>query len=201
MRDKRWLKYRDELWIPFRKRTYLYWFKFLREAEECEDKGIVVDWSKYKGWGGSNYIMGVKNFDTFWEDKWKKLFSVKSEGSPISEQRFPLTTTAPKLDAIRIRLKVWMYRDTKPSNTPNSRQSFTSHKGTDHFKMDFKKRGGNKLDIARKVIQTETRKQTPLWGINPDDDNNDPEEVARYVSRYLRQARTTINNVCNGQFP
>ena len=53
--------------------TYLYWFKFLQHAEQ--DENFNVDWNKYSGLGGSNYILGTK-FDMFWEENWKKLFGV-----------------------------------------------------------------------------------------------------------------------------
>ena len=89
-------RYRDGYWIPSLKRTYLYWFKFLQEAELHQS--YEVDWSKYKGWGGSNYILGTK-FDNFWEENWKDLFGVKNKGD---EPRYPLSTTQVKTDAIRI---------------------------------------------------------------------------------------------------
>ena len=43
---------------------FLYWFKFLQEAEKSDE--YQVDWSKYKGWGSANYILGSK-FDDFCE--------------------------------------------------------------------------------------------------------------------------------------
>ena len=69
------LKYKNGLWISARRRVYLYWFKFLQEAELTNE--YKVDWKKYDGWGGANYILGVK-FDEFWKEKWKDLFGVKS---------------------------------------------------------------------------------------------------------------------------
>jgi hypothetical protein len=67
----------EKLWIPVRRRNYLLWFKFLQHCEE--DKTRTVDWSKYRGWGGSNYIRGV-SFTQFFDEKWVKLFSIKNRG-------------------------------------------------------------------------------------------------------------------------
>ena len=52
-RDDRWKwnRYRDGYFIPQRKRIYLYWFKFLQEAERSPE--FKVNWNKYRGWGGS----------------------------------------------------------------------------------------------------------------------------------------------------
>ena len=51
-------RYKDGMWIPHLKRTYLYWFKFLQECERSAEH--KVNWKKYKSWGSSNYILGVK---------------------------------------------------------------------------------------------------------------------------------------------
>ena len=99
-----WVRYRDGRWIPTRKRVFLYFFKFLVEAEKSDE--YQVDWSKYEGWGGSNYILGNK-FDTFWEENWKELFSTESRDD---EPRYNISTKAPKADAYKLRLKIWSYR-------------------------------------------------------------------------------------------
>ena len=90
----------SKLWIPHRKRVYLYWFKFLQIAEQ--DPNMKVDWKQYKGWGGSNYILGVK-FDEFWKDNWKKLFGLKTLKD---KQKFPISTLRPKIESIRTSLLV-----------------------------------------------------------------------------------------------
>jgi len=99
----RWVKYRDGLWLPSRKRVYLYWFKFLQIA----DSDRKVDWRRYYGWGGSNAVQGQK-FDDWWEVHWKDLFAVKIEGD---EPKFSLTTTKPKPDGYRTALLVYENRD------------------------------------------------------------------------------------------
>ena len=62
----RWAsKYRKDvgLWIPSRKMTYLYWFKFLQIAEKEPER--KVDWKKYDEWGGKEFVMETK-FDDWW---------------------------------------------------------------------------------------------------------------------------------------
>lgn len=99
-------RYRDGLYIPHRKRTHLYWFKFLQEAERSPD--YQVDWSKYRKWGGRKAVMNSK-FDDWWEEYWKSLFGVKERnGTPKVE----LSTKSPKTETIRMTWLVWMYRDT-----------------------------------------------------------------------------------------
>ena len=187
-----WIRYKDGLWIPYRKRTYLYWFKFLQEAERSPD--FKVNWNKYRGWGGSNEIMGSK-FDLWWQDHWKELFSVNSKGADLSKVKFPLSTKQPKTEALRISWLVWMNRD-----TPADYVSRTSRYGGG---TDYKKRGGNHLAIARKIIATEKRQQTYLAPLNPDDETNENDDkvISSLIGRYKRRAKTITENVCEGIFP
>ena len=57
-----------------------------------------VDWKRYRGWGGSNYVLGVK-FDEFWEERWKDLFGVKKRSD---KPKFPISTQDPKAGSIRL---------------------------------------------------------------------------------------------------
>ena len=186
-----WIRYRDGLWIPYRKRTYLYWFKFLQEAERSPD--FKVNWRKYRGWGGSNEVMGSK-FDDWWNDHWKDLFSVPSKGSDLSKVKFPLTTTQPKTEAIRISWLVWLHRNTPADYKPRLSQVAG---GT-----YYPKRGSNSLAIARKIIATEKR-NTYLAPLDPDDEfnENDDKAILGLVARYKRRAKKTTENVCQGMFP
>lgn len=89
------------MWIPTRKRIYLYWFKFLQHAEQ--DENFKVDWKKYSGRGSSNYILGTK-FDMFWEENWKKLLRVKNV---FDELKFLLSNEKPKPNEYRYSLLVY----------------------------------------------------------------------------------------------
>lgn len=197
MRTSEWIRYQDGLWIPYRKRTYLYWFKFLQEAEKFDE--VKVDWRKYRGWGGSNVILGQK-FDLWWNDRWKDLFGIKEKSGDPSKIKFPLTTTRPKTDGIRMSLLVWQLRDTPPETDD---KHITSALGG----RSVKRRGSNATAIGKKLIQIEKRntysKNTlqVSEGSSVDGYYGSEEQVQQYVSRFKRRARKTINNVCEGSFP
>ena len=74
--NSKYVKYRDGTWIECRKRIYLYWFKFLRHAEQSSDH--KVQWNKYRAWSGKNAVMNMK-FDDWWEDHWKDCFGIDEE--------------------------------------------------------------------------------------------------------------------------
>ena len=194
-----WIRYRDGLWIPYRKRTYLYWFKFLQEAERSPD--FEVNWRKYRGWGGANKVMGSK-FDDWWEDHWKGLFGVENKND-ASKSRFQLSTKQPKTEALRIRWLVWMHRDTDPDYRPKDLKERLGDDGRDVDYYKQKKRGSNHIAIARKVIATEKRQQTYLLPLDPDSNHNFNEHktIASLIGRYKRAAKKTTENVCEGVFP
>jgi len=194
-----WVRRRNGLWIPTRKRLYLYWFKYLQHAETAPNTEFEVDWSKYRGWGGGNEVLGMK-FDAWWEDKWEKLFSYKGakKAPPLNKQKFGLTTTKPQTESIRTALLVYEARDTKPDWTPKDYGGKEPNA--------WSRRGGNTLAIARRIIAKEKRSKrymlNDLWGIdldaNPDIIEN---EVQSRVGRYMRQAKKILGNVCDGKFP
>ena len=163
------------MWIPHLKRTYLYWFKFLQEAELND--GYLVDWKKYKGWGGANYILGTK-FDIFWNENWKELFGVKKQGD---KPKFPLSTLTPKNESIRISWLVWLHRNTKS------------------------KRKSNSLEIAKKIYQTEKRSATfntiYTWDLDDNRNPNTEKDVMDLINRYKRRSKKMMSNVCVGMFP
>ena len=74
--NSKYVKYRDGTWIECRKRIYLYWFKFLRHAEESSEH--KVQWNKYRAWGGKDIVMNTK-FDAWWEEHWKDCFGIDEE--------------------------------------------------------------------------------------------------------------------------
>jgi hypothetical protein len=109
----KWVRYDPErgLWIPSRKRVFLYWFKFLQEAEKSND--YQVDWTKYKGWGGAKVVLNTK-FDDWWEERWITLFGYEGtrDGAFIDGQkpRYYLSTNRSKADGIRYALMVYQNR-------------------------------------------------------------------------------------------
>lgn len=193
----KWIRYRDGIWIPHRKRTYLYWYKFLQEAERSSE--FKVNWNKYRGWGGSNVVLGQK-FDMWWEERWKDLFGIKDPNNK-SVVKFPLSTNQPKTEAIRLRLLVWMHRDIPADYVPRA---------LGIKQITYRKRGGNHLAIARKIIATEKRKETYLAPLDPDATwnvdgkemlQNDDKIISSLIGRYKRDTRKTIEKVCEGSFP
>ena len=190
------------MWIPHYKRTYLYWFFFLQSAQASEE--FTVDWTKYKGWGGANYIMGVK-FDEFWEEKWKSLFGIKNM---TDKPMYPLSTPSPKNESIRICWLIWKYRNTpigKRTLTKENRLNIVSTDDGTVMTKRNKKRTKNTLDIAEKILKVEKRSATfntiYTWDLSDDRNPNTEKDVMNLVNRYKRNTKKILTNVCVGQFP
>ena len=162
------------LWITQRKRIYLYWFKFLRIAEQ--DPDYKVDWSKYKGWGGGNYILGTK-FDEFWEEKWQSLFGVKVMGGTA---KFALTTNKPQADGTRYALLVYenKHRGSNWDIAKWTAKRETSKRGAGltNYTFHYALEDGSEGADTKLVIQSR-------------------------VGRYKTAAKKYLSNVCVGQFP
>ena len=192
-----WIRYKDGYWIPHRKRVYLYWFKYLQQAELSPRH--TVDWTQYDGWGGANSVLGMK-FDDWWNDNWKELFGTKDRSAT---PRYPISTKQPKTEALRLSLLCWERRDAPV----------------------WGKRG-NALSIAKQVYEYElgiSGEKKPRYGedewtafnLNPEPEDetgwdtqimsNDElphkQRLQSIVSRYLRNARKYLGNVCKGKFP
>lgn len=95
--NSEWVRYRDETWIPCRKRIYLYWYKFLKHAEESSEH--KVDWKKYDEWGGKETVMNMR-FDDWWELHWKDCFGIDKE---LGRARY-MVTKRHKADGVRYAL-------------------------------------------------------------------------------------------------
>ena len=174
----RWVKYDKEskLWIPSRKRIFLYWFKFLILAEQSSEH--KVDWSKYKDWGDANYILGTK-FDLFWEENWKDLFGIKNEGDV---PKYSLSTKQPKVDGMRYALLVYENK----------------HRGSNFeiakwiAKREETKRGSgltsSSLYFGREDVQKYMGREDKMI-------------TQSMVGRYMRLSNKYLLNVCNGIFP
>lgn len=186
------IRFKDGYWIPHRKRVYLYWFKYLQQAELSSKH--KVDWTKYDGWGGANTVLGMK-FDNWWYDNWIELFGVKDRtGTP----RYSISTKQPKTEAIRLSLLCWEKRDAPVWN-----------------------KRGNTISIAKKVYEYElgiSGEKKPRYGedeftagsMNPyrfqttadgGEYIDDTQRLQSIVSRYLKNGRRYLGNVCKGSFP
>ena len=192
----RWVKYQDGLWIQSRKRIYWYWFRFLQIAEQ--EPHYKVDWSKYRGWGGANFIVGSR-FDDFWKPRWKKLFGIKNEGD---EPKFPLSTKQPKADALRYALLVY----------ENKHRGSNWEIATWIAKREIQKRGwgltSSSLFYAREDVYKPTKPNSERYDKDgrfiKDISVIDDEEkmyVQSKIGRYKKAAGKYLDNVCNGIFP
>jgi len=200
-----WVRYRDGLWIPARKRVYLYWFKYLQEAELAKE--YEVDWNKYSGWGGANYVLGVK-FDEFWEERWKDLFGTKERNQT---PKFPISTSRPKTEGIRLALLCWQKRNSKPLK----RKMQSNMTGIAKAVYEYE------LGISGEKKERYTQDEFGAYNLNPSPDKYRPDpslpemievesdddlvdvrnDIRKLITRYLRNAKRYLKNVSVGQFP
>ena len=190
-----WKRYKDGLWIQSRLRSYIYWFKYLQEAEK--DPYYKVDWSKYQGWGGPNVILGNK-FDDWWKDHWKDLFgTTEKNGTP----KFQLSTSSVKTEAIEISYKVWLERNIEP----DAEERVGPHRVFSSSSSSKTRGKSNALSISRKLLRTVKRKGTLnlicVWDLEDERNPNTEKDVRDLVNRYLRKSKQYMANVCKGQFP
>jgi len=215
-RDRWRARYNKEhkVWLASRKMAYLYWFKYLQWAELDEKR--TVDWTKYEGWGGSNYILGTK-FDDFWKENFLDLFSIKNIGDI---PRYPLSTTKPKIDAMRYSLKIYEARHI--GSSWDIAIHFKKNEKRTYF-LDFFGKIDENLDLDNRLERTakDQRVKYSSWEFqdnkiikaNKDDKNKmdtnyeaylnklGKKDVCSQVSRYMRQSKKILDNVCNGVFP
>jgi len=202
-KTSRWKKHsgHDALWIQSRKVIYLYWYKFLQEAEKSDEHD--VDWSCYEAWGGRDAVMS-DDFDTFWADRWKELFAINSE---TGIAHYPISSKSPKADGIRYALLAWQNR----------------HLSTWEFAVWLKENETRKFDSLN-------RKKNPkgisgyLYSANPDldfdnrlasdgygnkfdtnykarDNQELKKKIQRMIRGYLKNAQRHFHAVCEGRFP
>jgi len=213
----RWsAKYRKDvkLWIPHFKITYLYWFKFLQIAIKEKRK---IDWSKYEGWGGENYIMATR-FDDFWKENWINLFSIKEEGNI---PKFPLNTPSPKTDAVRYSLILYENKH-RGSNWDIAiwTKKMSRKENSQNYFIEFWDKIDEHMITKTKLVSTDAKRQVyDDWGKDNkkwvggksdansyDEDSDaylnrfDKEYVQSLVGRYLRNAEKHLKNVCKGEF-
>ena len=194
MKTSRWKRHDKNtgLWISSSKPVFGYWFRFLKHAEN--DPKRVVNWSAYEDWGGKDYILRTKQND-WWKAKWKTLFGYKEgETAPL----YPLSTTKPQPDGIRVALMVYELKDHPLLNGQDDEANGVV---------------GDKWEIAKRIAVVEYPKRRERGKIDPSYDpddwvfhyarrdvakklsKEDPEEFRKQkrtiqsrVGRYMRQA-------------
>ena len=90
---------KTKLWIPYRKRMFVYWFQLLQIAIVEKHK---INSEMYRGWDLRRINHDTK-FDDWWDSHWIKLFSIKEIGL---DPKFTLTTTRGKSHYINWCIKV-----------------------------------------------------------------------------------------------
>ena len=217
MKTSRWKRYdaASGLWIASSKSVFAYWFRFLIHAEN--DSSREVDWSLYEEWGGRDYILSTKQND-WWKAKWKTLFGYK-EGEE-DKILYPLSTSKPQPDGIRLSLMVY---DLKDKHLLNGQEDEVNGLVGDKWEiakafadLEFRKRKTQArkdpsykpeewtmyetpddwaFHIARKGIERKLKK-TDLAEFR-----KQKRTLQSRIGRYMRQADKHLDNVCRGQFP
>jgi hypothetical protein len=196
-KDERMLRMKDGVWISHRKRVYLYWFKFLQEAEKSPDH--KVQWKKYRGWGSGNVILGSK-FDDWWEENWKTLFSTKDIDK---EPKFGVgKITSNQYERMRLSYLVHCLRGTPIDYIEKQRVRYHGKKMGGKKKVVTNPQSKtNTLSIAYKLYNSERGKirKTAIAHLNPDD--NPPPGVQSTIRKHMKEADKHLKNVSEGVFP
>ena len=201
-KTSRWKKHsgHDALWIQSRKVIYLYWYKFLQEAEKSDE--FEVDWSLYEAWGGRDAVMS-NDFDTFWGDHWADLFAVDPERGV---SRYPISSKSPKADGIRYALLAWQNRNLSTWDFAVWLKDFES-RNQDSLGRRRKPRGiftriaeaSADLDTSNRLIRD--------GGISRDSNSEaylnkeTKRAIQKMVREYLKNAHRYIKSVSHGRFP
>jgi hypothetical protein len=222
-KDVRTVRYdkKTKLWIPNRKRLFLYWYKFLQHA--LKDDQRTVNMRKYSGWGSKETILTEK-FDSWWTDNWIQLFGYAEGKKP----KYSLSNEKQKADPIRYALLVYENRhrgtnweigvrmDKQEYRTRNQHVPSVEKSENLDLVLEGKrfKRNLKSDDPRRTITDNESRNwKTNRVVIGGNSDHKEDEdrdlylarevrrEVQSRVGRFKRNANKILDNVCNGQFP
>ncbi|MDA8631532.1 hypothetical protein N9L29_02365 [Litoricolaceae bacterium] len=201
-KTSRWKKYsgHDALWIQSRKVIYLYWYKFLQEAEKSDE--YEVDWSRYEAWGGRDTVMS-DDFDRFWDENWRELFAVNSKSGLA---RFPISSKSPKADGIRYALLAWQNRYL---STWDFAIWLKDHESRDTDSLGRRKRPrGIFTRIAEASADLDTSNRLTRDGNNSFESNSEAylnqdtkRAIQKMIREYKKNALRYLNSVCEGKFP
>ena len=174
-------KYHDSgLWIKNRKRTYLYWYKFLQICLQFHD----VDKNKYRGWD-LGMIPDTK-FDDWWKTHWKKLFGVKNR------------TDTPKFHTSSNRIKIESVRMSYLICVEDIKYETTSSNSEIGYKIIKREMNNRYLSGSNLFFPQDSKGKL----IHPDKlDEGQRLMVGQEISRFKGRYKKIIKNVCNGTFP
>jgi len=205
----KYVRYREGTWIQCRKRIYLYWFKFLRLAEESSDH--KVQWNKYRAWGGKDAVMNMK-FDDWWDKHWVDCFGMDEKTNTCKY----MVSKRHKADGVRYALLCYENRH-RGSNWDiaihvqkreiKKRYGVLSFMDADE-NLDTK--GNMKWGYERKRVVDESSR-TGYKIVLIDNTNQEYDDavwenqqkkrlVQSKVGRYLKQANLHLENVSKGEF-
>ena len=207
--SSKYVKYRDNTWIECRKRVYLYWFKFLKHAEESSDH--KVQWNKYLAWGGKDAVMNMK-FDAWWDKHWKDCFGLNEKTNTCKY----MVSKRYKADGVRYALlcyenrhrgSAWDIAIHVQKREIRKRWGVLSFMDADE---DLDTKGNMKWGYERKrVVDEESRTGYRIALIDNThqeyDDvvwNNQQKKrlVQSKVGRYKKQAMKHLDSVSKGEF-
>lgn len=202
-KTSRWKKHsgHDALWIQSRKVIYLYWYKFLQEAEKSDE--FEVDWSLYEAWGGRDAVMS-DDFDTFWEDRWRELFAIDVQ---TGTAKYPISSKSPKAKGIRYALLAWQNRHL---STWDFAIWLKDHESRDEDSLGRKKKRkgvGSHIVSADVNLNVKNRLTSDGFGnkIESDYKAKDNQELKKKIQRmvrgYLKNSRRHLSAVSLGTFP
>lgn len=176
-------KYRDSgLWIKNRKRTYLYWYKFLQYCVRYHYHDINLD--RYRGWD-IHKIQDMK-FDDWWNGYWKKLFGVKNR---TDTPKFHTSSDRIKIESIRMCYLVCV-EDLKESGRQTNSEVC--------YKIIKREKNYRYLTGSNLFYPQDTKGNL----ISPDKlDSEQTRYVGQELSRFKGRYKKIIKNVCNGTFP
>ena len=207
--NSKYVKYRDNTWIQCRKRVYLYWFKFLKHAEESSDH--KVQWNKYRAWGGKDAVMNMK-FDEWWEEHWKDCFGIDEERDNC---KYPVNGN-PKADGIRYALLVYenLHRGSNWDIAIHIQKEETRKRypvpSFSYAMEDLDTKGNMKWGYERKRVRDESSRtgyriekidntrgeyDDKVW-----QNQEEKRKVQSMVGRYKKQAMKHLDSVLKGEF-
>ena len=207
--NSKYVKSRDNTWIQCRKRVYLYWFKFLKHAEESSEH--KVQWNKYRAWGGKDAVM-IMRFDAWWEEHWKDCFGIDEERGTC---KYPVNGN-PKADGIRYALLVYenLHRGSNWDIAIHIQKEETRKRcpvpSFSYAMEDLHTKGNMKWGYERKRVRDESSRtgyriekidntrgeyDDKVW-----QNQEEKRKVQSMVGRYKKQAINHLESACRGEF-
>lgn len=208
-KEELFLRHKDGWFVPNRKRVYLYWFKFLQEAEKSPT--CNVDWDFYSSWGSPENFTSLK-FDEWWEEHWRILFGARQSKVPVEFQKYPISKMSKTtFEKVRLSYLTHMLRNTPIDYV--EKKGIRFH-GWRTKKPDFPvdpnnpverqpQSTTNSLSIAYRLYQKESVKSrvSRVAQLNPEDEQFSKESIQGSIVSLLKYSDAIMKNVSVGNFP